>query len=71
LVFIPAVGEFVIPSVLGGAKTLMIGKVLFDEFFSNRDWPVAAAVAIILLLMLIIPIVIFQKHQERAQEADR
>lgn len=71
LVFIPAVGEFVIPSVLGGSKTLMIGKVLFDEFFSNRDWPVAAAVAIILLLMLIIPIVIFQKQQERAQEADR
>jgi len=71
LVFIPAVGEFVIPSLLGGSKTLMIGKVLWDEFFANRDWPVASAVAIILLLILIIPIVLFQKHQERTQEADR
>ncbi len=70
LVFIPAVGEFVIPSLLGGSKTLMIGKVLWDEFFSNRDWPVASAVAIILLLILIIPIVLFQKQQEREQEAD-
>jgi putrescine transport system permease protein len=70
LVFIPAVGEFVIPSLLGGAKTLMIGKVLWEEFFSNRDWPVASAVAVILLLILIIPIVLFQKQQERAQEAE-
>ncbi len=70
LVFIPVVGEFVIPSLLGGSKTLMIGKVLWDEFFSNRDWPVASAVAVILLLILIIPIVLFQKQQERAQEAD-
>ena len=70
LVFIPAVGEFVIPSLLGGAKTLMIGKILWEEFFSNRDWPVASAVAVILLLILIIPIVLFQKQQERAQEAD-
>ena len=70
LVFIPAVGEFVIPSLLGGSKTLMIGKVLWDEFFANRDWPVASAVAIILLLILIIPIVLFQKQQEREQEAD-
>ncbi|MFK5998385.1 MAG: ABC transporter permease subunit [Rhodobacterales bacterium] len=70
LVFIPAVGEFVIPSLLGGSKTLMIGKVLWEEFFSNRDWPVASAVAVVLLLILIIPIVLFQKQQERAQEAD-
>jgi putrescine transport system permease protein len=70
LVFIPAVGEFVIPSLLGGSKTLMIGKVLWDEFFSNRDWPVASAVAVILLLILIIPIVLFQKQQERTQEAE-
>lgn len=70
LVFIPVVGEFVIPSLLGGSRTLMIGKVLWDEFFSNRDWPVASAVAVILLLILIIPIVLFQKQQERAQEAD-
>ena len=48
----------------------MIGKVLWDEFFSNRDWPVASAVAVILLLILIIPIVLFQKQQERAQEAE-
>ena len=71
LVFIPTMGEFVIPSLLGGSKTLMIGKVLFDEFFGNRDWPVASAVAVILLLVLIIPIVLFQKQQERAQEADK
>jgi putrescine transport system permease protein len=70
LVFIPAVGEFVIPSLLGGAKTLMIGKILWEEFFSNRDWPVASAVAVILLLILIIPIVMFQKQQERAQKAE-
>ena len=68
LVFIPAVGEFVIPSLLGGSGTLMIGKVLWEEFFSNRDWPVAAAVAIILLLLLIIPIVLFQRHEQRERE---
>ena len=71
LVFIPTLGEFVIPSLLGGSRTLMIGKVLWDEFFANRDWPVASAVAIILLLILIVPIVLFQKQQERAQEADQ
>ncbi|MBE9477163.1 MAG: ABC transporter permease subunit [Proteobacteria bacterium] len=70
LVFIPVVGEFVIPSLLGGSRTLMIGKVLWDEFFSNRDWPVASAVAVILLLILVIPIILFQKQQERAQEAE-
>lgn len=71
LVFIPAMGEFVIPALLGGSETLMIGKVLWEEFFSNRDWPVAGAVAVILLLLLIIPIVLFQKNQERQWEADR
>ncbi|WP_071673541.1 ABC transporter permease subunit [Nioella nitratireducens] len=70
LVFIPAIGEFVIPSLLGGSSTLMIGKVLWEEFFSNRDWPVASAVAIILLLILVIPIILFQKNQEKEQEAD-
>jgi putrescine transport system permease protein len=70
LVFIPALGEFVIPSLLGGSSTLMIGKVLWEEFFSNRDWPVASAVAIILLLILVIPIILFQKNQEKNQEAD-
>jgi putrescine transport system permease protein len=69
LVFIPALGEFVIPSLLGGSDTLMIGKVLFEEFFSNRDWPVASAVAVILLLILVVPIVLFQKNQQRQAEA--
>ncbi len=71
LVFIPVVGEFVIPSLLGGSRTLMIGKVLWDEFFSNRDWPVASAVAVVLLLILIIPIVLFQRQQQRQQEAEQ
>lgn len=70
LVFIPAVGEFVIPDLLGGTETLMIGKTLWNEFFSNRDWPVASAVAIILLLILVIPIVLFQKMLERQQERE-
>jgi putrescine transport system permease protein len=68
LVFIPALGEFVIPSLLGGSSTLMIGKVLWEEFFNNRDWPVASAVAVILLLILIIPIVLFQRNQQREAE---
>jgi putrescine transport system permease protein len=71
LVFIPAVGEFVIPDLLGGSQTLMIGRTLWNEFFANRDWPVASAVAIILLLVLVIPIVLFQHAQARAQEQDR
>jgi putrescine transport system permease protein len=70
LVFIPALGEFVIPSLLGGSSTLMIGKVLWEEFFNNRDWPVASAVAIILLLILVIPIILFQKNQEKEAEAE-
>ena len=68
LVFIPALGEFVIPSLLGGSDTLMIGKVLWEEFFSNRDWPVASAVAVVLLLILVVPIVLFQRNQQRAEE---
>ncbi|MDW3223554.1 MAG: ABC transporter permease subunit [Paracoccaceae bacterium] len=68
LVFIPALGEFVIPSLLGGSGTLMIGKVLWEEFFNNRDWPVASAVAVILLLILIIPIILFQRNQRRQAE---
>ncbi|MDA7427771.1 ABC transporter permease subunit [Primorskyibacter aestuariivivens] len=70
LVFIPVVGEFVIPSLLGGSGTLMIGKVLFEEFFNNRDWPVASAVAVILLLILIIPIILFQRNEQKAREAE-
>jgi putrescine transport system permease protein len=66
LVFIPASGEFVIPALLGGSDTLMIGAVLWDEFFKNRDWPVASAVSVILLLLLVPPMMWFQKSQ--AQE---
>jgi putrescine transport system permease protein len=71
LVFIPAVGEFVIPDLLGGSETLMIGKTLWNEFNANRDWPVSSAVAVILLLILIVPIMIFQNAQARAQEQGR
>jgi len=71
LVFIPAVGEFVIPDLLGGSQTLMIGRTLWNEFFNNRDWPVSSAVAVILLLLLIVPIMIFQSAQARAQEQGR
>ncbi|MER9577358.1 ABC transporter permease subunit [Mesorhizobium sp. M0189] len=70
LVFIPAVGEFVIPDLLGGSQTLMIGRTLWSEFFGNRDWPVSSAVAVILLLLLIVPIMLFQRAQARAQEQD-
>ena len=70
LVFIPTIGEFVIPSLLGGSQTLMIGKVLWEEFFNNRDWPVASAVAVILLLILIIPIILFQRNEQKNREAD-
>lgn len=68
LVFIPAVGEFVIPDLLGGSGTLMIGKTLWIEFFNNRDWPVASAVAMLLLVVLVVPIVLFQNAQARAAE---
>lgn len=70
LVFIPTLGEFVIPSLLGGSNTLMIGKILWEEFFNNRDWPVASAVAVILLLILIIPIVLFQRNEQNQREID-
>ena len=70
LVFIPALGEFVIPSLLGGSDTLMIGKVLWEEFFNNRDWPVASAVAVILLLILIVPIVLFQRNEQKQREQE-
>ena len=63
LVFIPALGEFVIPALLGGLDSLMIGRTVYDEFFQNRDWPLASAVATILLLILVIPIMIFQKYR--------
>ncbi len=69
LVFIPAVGEFVIPELLGGPDTLMIGKLLWAEFFNARNWPGASAVAVVMLLLLIVPITIFQRYQAREQEA--
>jgi putrescine transport system permease protein len=65
LVFIPAVGEFVIPALLGGSDTLMIGRVLWDEFFISRDWPVASAVSVVLLLLLVAPLMWFQRVQGR------
>lgn len=71
LVFIPAVGEFVIPDLLGGSSTLMIGKTLWDEFFHNRDWPMASTVAVILLIVLVVPIVFFQNAQEKARARER
>jgi len=69
LVFIPAVGEYVIPTLLGRTDQLMIGRVLSDEFFANRDWPVASAVAILVLLLLVIPIMLFQRLERRELEA--
>jgi putrescine transport system permease protein len=69
LVFIPAVGEFVIPSLLGRTDQLMIGTVLSAQFFGARNWPVASAVAIALLLALLIPILLFQRYQRRELEA--
>ncbi|MCL5424974.1 MAG: ABC transporter permease subunit [Gammaproteobacteria bacterium] len=68
LVFIPAVGEFVIPELLGGPNTLMIGKVLWEEFFLNRDWPVASALAMVMLLLLLVPIVWFHRYQSKELE---
>ena len=68
LVFIPAMGEYVIPYLLGGPEALLIGRVLFDEFFVNRDWPLASAVAIVLLLLLVVPIVLLQRYQARDRE---
>ncbi len=68
LVFIPAVGEFVIPAMLGGSDTLMIGRMLWDEFFISRDWPVASAVSVVLLLLLVAPMMWFQHVQNRQEE---
>jgi putrescine transport system permease protein len=71
LCFIPAVGEFVIPDLLGGSETLMIGRTLWSEFFSNRDWPLASAVAIVLLLLLVVPIAIYRDVEARRLETQR
>ncbi|CAA9307548.1 MAG: Putrescine transport system permease protein PotH [uncultured Microvirga sp.] len=69
LCFIPIVGEFVIPDLLGGSETLMIGRTLWSEFFSNRDWPLASAVAVVLLLILVVPIVLYREVEARRWEA--
>ena len=68
LVAIPVVGEFVIPELLGGPDTLMIGRVLWGEFFNNRDWPAASAVAIVMLLLLLVPILVFNRFQQKEME---
>ena len=68
LVFIPVVGEFVIPELLGGPETLMIGKVLWQEFFNNRDWPVASALAVVMLAILLVPIILFNRNQTKELE---
>jgi putrescine transport system permease protein len=71
LVFIPAVGEFVIPDLLGGSETLMIGKTLYNEFFLNRDWPVSSALAVLLLLVLVVPIAVYNNVQARELEGGK
>jgi putrescine transport system permease protein len=68
LVFIPCVGEFVIPELLGGPETLMIGRVMWDEFFANNDWPMASTVAVVMILMILVPLALFNKYQAEAQE---
>ncbi len=70
LVFIPAIGEYVIPYLLGGPESLLIGRVLFDEFFVNRDWPLASSVAIVLLLLLVVPLVFMQRNEAKLEEAE-
>ena len=69
LCFIPIIGEFVIPDLLGGSGSLMIGQTLWTEFFSNRDWPVASAIAVALLGLLIVPIMVYERLQQRQLEA--
>jgi putrescine transport system permease protein len=66
LVFIPCVGEYVIPELLGGPETLMIGRVLWDEFFSNNDWPMASSIAVVMVLLIIVPLAIFNRNQAKA-----
>ena len=68
LVFIPCVGEFVIPELLGGPETLMTGRVMWDEFFSNNDWPLASTLAVVMILLIIVPLAVFSRYQAEAQE---
>ena len=71
LVFIPCIGEYVIPELLGGPETLMIGRVIWDELFANNDWPMASALAVLMILLIIVPLALFQKYQAEAQERRR
>jgi putrescine transport system permease protein len=71
LVFIPCIGEYVIPELLGGPETLMIGRVIWDEMFFNNDWPRASAVAVVMILIVIVPLALFRKYQAQAQEGPR
>lgn len=71
LVFIPSVGEYVIPEMLGGADTLMMGRVMWTEFFNNADWPMAAAVTCVMVLLLLVPLVLFQYNQVKQLETER
>jgi putrescine transport system permease protein len=71
LVFIPCIGEYVTPEMLGGSGSLMIGRVLWDEFFSNNDWTMASTVTVVLVLLIIVPLAIFHKYQAEAQEQER
>ncbi|HHX4174100.1 TPA: ABC transporter permease, partial [Burkholderia contaminans] len=67
LVFIPAVGEYVIPELLGGANTLMLGRVMWDEFFNNMDWPMASAVTVTMVLLLLVPMALLHYSQTEAE----
>jgi putrescine transport system permease protein len=71
LVFIPCVGEYVIPELLGGPETLMIGRVIWDEFFANNDWPMASSVAVVMVLLIIVPLAVFSRYQAQAREVRR
>jgi putrescine transport system permease protein len=71
LVFIPCVGEYVIPELLGGPETLMIGRVLWDEFFSNNDWPMASTVAVVMVLLILVPLALLNRAQAQAAETGR
>ena len=71
LVFIPCIGEYVIPELLGGPDTLMIGRVLYDEFFSNNDWPMASSVAVVMVLLILVPLAIYNRYQAEARELGR
>jgi putrescine transport system permease protein len=71
LVFIPCIGEYVIPELLGGPSTMMIGRVLWDEFFSNNDWPLASGLAVVMILLISIPLAVFNRVQDDASESQR